>query len=460
GVLGTLKAGGAYVPLDPNYPAERLRYMIEDAAPQVLLIQAQVRERLPATSIETVALDDDWIEIAHEASSDLSRTEQRANQLAYVIYTSGSTGQPKGVMIEHRQVLNLWQGLEQLYAQVGGCQRVALNASFNFDASVQQFVQLLSGRTLLLVPQEHRRDASALLEFVADHQVDAIDCTPSQLRSWIYADLLEKRRTLRMVLVGGEAIDAPLWSQLSQCSSIDFFNVYGPTECTVDATVAHLNGDNTFPHIGRPMPNRRVYILDRQNQPMPIGVTGEIYIGGAGVARGYLNREALTAERFVRDPFSADAQARMYKTGDLGRWRSDGTIEYLGRNDDQVKIRGYRIELGEIEAQLLEQPHVKEAAVIAREDTPGEKRLVAYYTVDEAVDLETLRTHLKGSLPEYMVPSAFVALERWPLTPNGKLDRRALPAPDVGAYTTRQYEAPQGEVEEILVGIWQSLLQV
>ncbi|MFC4311930.1 AMP-binding protein, partial [Steroidobacter flavus] len=210
------------------------------------------------------------------------------------------------------------------YAQVGGCQRVALNASFNFDASVQQFVQLLSGRTLLLVPQEHRRDASALLEFVADHQVDAIDCTPSQLRSWIYADLLEKRRTLRMVLVGGEAIDAPLWSQLSQCSSIDFFNVYGPTECTVDATVAHLNGDNTFPHIGRPMPNRRVYILDRQNQPMPIGVTGEIYIGGAGVARGYLNREALTAERFVRDPFSADAQARMYKTGDLGRWRSDG----------------------------------------------------------------------------------------------------------------------------------------
>jgi acyl-CoA synthetase (AMP-forming)/AMP-acid ligase II len=282
-------------------------------------------------------------------------------------------------MIEHRNVVNLWQGLEHVYRQSIACQRIALNASFNFDASVQQFVRLLSGCTIFVVPQTSRWDASTLLSFIDDNQIDGIDCTPSQLKSWVSAGLLRSNRCkLRMVLVGGEAIDAELWSGMAQCSEIDFYNVYGPTECTVDATVARLKYDTAGPHIGRPMENRRVYILDRYRQPVPIGVAGEIYIGGAGVARGYLNRPELTAERFLADPFSADPQARLYKTGDLGRWRSDGTIEYLGRNDHQVKLRGFRIELGEIEAQLVGHAQVKEAVVLAREDVPGEKRLVAY----------------------------------------------------------------------------------
>mgnify|MGYP003042956199 CR=1 FL=1 len=300
--------------------------------------------------------------------------------------------------------------------------RIALNASLSFDASVQQLVQLLSGRTIFVVPQKSRWDASMLLSFLDENQIDGIDCTPSQLKSWISAGFLKRNRhQLQMALVGGEAIDAELWSALAQHSEMDFYNVYGPTECTVDATVAHPKDDTTGPHIGRPMSNRRVYILGRYSQAVPIGVVGDIYIGGAGVARGYLNQPQLTAERFIADPFSADPQARLYKTGDLGRWRSDGTIEYLGRNDDQVKIRGYRIELGEIEAHLARHERVKAAVVVAREDVPGEKRLVAYVipqapTDAEAVpSVETLRAHLQAILPEYMVPNAFVILTCFPL---------------------------------------------
>jgi amino acid adenylation domain-containing protein len=385
GLLGILKAGGAYVPLDPDYPAERLASMLKDAAPRVLLIEERLRERLPDTAVEVIALDSNWSEIAEKLTSNLDcRTlGLRSNHLAYVIYTSGSTGQPKGVMIEHRNVVSLWQGLEHIYRESTACQRIAVNASFNFDASVKQFVQLLSGRTIVLVPQESRWDASMLLEFIREHRVDGIDCTPSQLRSWISAEFLKSNRCqLHLALVGGEVIDAELWSSLAQCSERRFYNVYGPTECTVDTTFAHLRWDTTVPNIGRPMENRHVYILDRYCQPLPIGVVGEMYIGGAGVARGYLNRPDITAERFIADPFSADPQARLYKSGDLGRWRADGTIEYLGRDDLQVKIRGFRIELGEIEGQLLQHPQVKEAAVLMRKNEFGEEGLVAYVVAE------------------------------------------------------------------------------
>jgi amino acid adenylation domain-containing protein/thioester reductase-like protein len=466
GVLGVLKAGGAYVPLDPTYPPERLAYMLEDAAPKVLLTQGRLRGSLPSTLARVIALDDDWSRIAEYPGVDPDGRARglRSDHLAYVIYTSGSTGQPKGVMIEHRHVLNLCEGLERLYEQSGTCNRVALNASFNFDASVQQLGQLLAGRAIVIVPPRMRQDPTALLEFLQANEVQGIDCTPSQLKSWVAAGLLEVGRVpLRVVLVGGEAIDTQLWKSLAACTQIDFYNVYGPTECTVDTTVAHLNGDVSTPHIGRPMQNRHVYVLDRHGLPTPLGVSGEIYIGGEGVGRGYLNRPELTAQRFVHDPFSADAQARLYKTGDLGRWREDGAIEYLGRNDHQVKIRGYRMELGEIEAQLARQEQVKEAVVLAREDVPGDKRLVAYLIARDATNapsVESLRTHMQAMLPEYMVPNAFVQLEHWPLSPSGKLDRKALPAPELGAYASRQYEAPQGEVEEIIAGIWQAVLGV
>ncbi|MFC4311926.1 amino acid adenylation domain-containing protein, partial [Steroidobacter flavus] len=466
-LLGILKAGGAYVPLDPVHPRDRLSHMLRDSEAVAILTQTHLRDRfeVPGACLAVVMNDVSYEQMATAVGASSENPDSRTvgltpSHLAYVIYTSGSTGQPKGVMVEHGNVLYFLRGMEEcIHGIAPDCRRIAWNSSVGFDMAVKAWGQLTQGRSVYLLSEATRFNGEQLLAYIEEHRIEAMECTPSHLRMLREGGFMQGRASsLRKLLIGGEPIDVAAWRELAAASDVSFFNMYGPTECTVDATIGRIAAET--PNIGRAMPESRIYILDRQKQPMPIGVTGEIYIGGAGVARGYLNREALTAERFVRDPFSADAQARMYKTGDLGRWRSDGTIEYLGRNDDQVKIRGYRIELGEIEAQLLEQPHVKEAAVIAREDTPGEKRLVAYYTVDEAVDLETLRTHLKGSLPEYMVPSAFVALERWPLTPNGKLDRRALPAPDVGAYTTRQYEAPQGEVEEILVGIWQSLLQV
>ncbi|MGH8240865.1 MAG: non-ribosomal peptide synthetase, partial [Steroidobacteraceae bacterium] len=366
-------------------------------------------------------------------------------------------------MIEHRNVVSLWQSLEHIYRRAPECRRIAINASFNFDASVKQFVQLLSGRALVLIPEELRWDVAALLNFLDSNDVHGIDCTPSQLRSWISAGMLERARCpLRVVLVGGEPIDPELWRRLAHCDSIEFYNIYGPTECTVDATVARLRHDTSAPHIGPPMENKRVYLLNRHRQPVPVGVCGEICIGGAGVGRGYLNRPELTAQRFITDSFSADRHARMYTTGDLGQWREDGTIEYLGRNDGQVKIRGYRIELGEIEALLVKHERVREAAVVAREDTPGDKCLVAYVTPREqdGPSAAELRAHLGAALPEHMIPSAFVVLEVLPLTPSGKLDHRALPLPELDAYVSRSYEAPRGEVEVTLAGIWQDLLHL
>jgi len=469
GVLAVLKAGGAYVPLDPAYPVERLAYMLEDALPRILLIQDKLRPILPHSQAELIALDSDWSAIAAQPFTDIdaSAVGLRPDHLAYIIYTSGSTGLPKGVMIEHRHVVNLWQGLERVYAQSAPCRRVGLNASLSFDASVQQLVQLLSGRAVVVVPQNVRWDASRLIGFLQDHQIEAIDCTPSQLRSWVSAGLLDAgRHGLRVVLVGGEAIDAELWARLASSGQMDFYNVYGPTECAVDATVAVLKDSAERPHVGRPMANRRIYVLDQNREPVPTGFVGELYIGGEGVARGYWNRSGLTEQRFGPDPFSVDPQARMYRTGDLGRWRSDGVIEHLGRNDDQVKVRGYRIELGEIEAQLAKHEFVGDAVVLVREDVPGEKQLVAYLVPRHVsgrdglmLSAEVLRAHLRQMLPEYMVPSAFVCLDKFPLTPSGKLDRKMLPVPQLEAYTSRPYEAPQGETEQLLAFIWRTLLR-
>lgn len=469
GWLGILKAGGAYVPLDPAYPLERLIYMVRDSAPHVLLTQQSLANKLDGLDCEVLPLDTNWIRIAQESDANLEprALQTRSHHLAYAIYTSGSTGKPKGAMIEHRNVIAFRQGLENAYRAVPGCQRVALNASFNFDGSVQQLVQLLNGRTLYIVSEVCRRDTALLLQFVDENAIDAIDATPSQLKSWISQGLLTKDgKRPRLIFVGGEAIDQALWQTLARAETIEFFNVYGPTECTVDATFTRLKNDLAGPHIGRPMENRRLYILGPGNQPAPLGVTGEIYVGGAGVGRGYLNRPELTLERFMADPFAPGHDARMYRTGDLGRWRADGNIEYLGRNDQQVKIRGYRIELGEIESQLAKHPNVKDAVVIASEATPDEQLLVAYVTAAHATTTagspngQELREYLRELLPEYMVPSAFVTLDRFPTTPSGKLDRRALPAPDLQAFTTQEYDPPQGHVEEMLTELWQEFLQL
>lgn len=467
-VLGILKAGAAYLPLDAAYPPERLAYMVADAGLKWVVVQERMQDRLSRGSVELI--DMDQVQLAggrlEVSGADTEPVCQTSSQLAYVIYTSGSTGQPKGVMVEHRNVVNHWHALEALYRKPYDCRRIAMNASITFDASVQQWVQVLSGCTVFVIPQALRLDPQKLLVFLEKNGIEAIDCTPSQLQAWIAAGLLERVKSLRTVLVGGEAVDQDLWRKLSQHPDVTFYNVYGPTECTVDSTAAHFSAASELPHIGRPMSNTQAYVLDPLQQVVPIGVNGEIFIGGSGVARGYIGRPELTAERFIAASFTEGVGARMYKSGDVGRWRTDGTIEYLGRNDFQVKIRGFRIELGEIEAQILLEPRVKRAAVIAREDVPGERRLVAYVVPKDLADVggpligELLRKRLNSALPDYMIPAAFVILPEFPTTASGKLNRRALPTPEFSAAAGLRQELPQGEIETSLAQLWQDLLHV
>ncbi|MET3381553.1 non-ribosomal peptide synthetase [Variovorax paradoxus] len=464
-MLGTLKAGGAYVPLDPVYPDERLAHMLADSGAVVLLTLQRLDARLqtPGRCVRMMldAEQPDWAE-ASSSNPDPAAVGLTPAHLAYVIYTSGSTGTPKGVMVEHRNVAYFLHAMEAcIHGVAPDCQRVAWNSSFGFDMAVKAWGQLAFGRSVFLLPEAARLGAEDLLGFLEAHRIEVMECTPSHLRLMQGAGLLQGRApSLRKLLLGGEAIDAATWGALAAVDERLFFNMYGPTECSVDASCGVVDGRR--PHIGQVMPGARIYLLDESAQPVPVGVAGEIHIGGAGVARGYLGRPELTAERFLRDPFAGDAQARMYRTGDLGRWREDGTLEYLGRNDSQIKLRGFRIELGEIEARLAQQGCVREAAVIAREDSPGDKRLVAYVVAHavDAVDPAQLRAGLAAHLPEYMLPSAFVALDALPLTPNGKLDRKALPAPDGQGLALSRYEPPQGEVECAIAALWSELLGV
>ncbi|ALJ73704.1 Tyrocidine synthase 3 [Burkholderia pseudomallei] len=494
GLLAILKAGGAYVPLDPGYASERLRAILDDSRPAIVLADAAGRAALDALAGAPPIAD-----LHADASrwSALPSTPPRVEgltprHLAYVIYTSGSTGQPKGVMVEHASVVNLWRALDEaIYRTHPSARRVSLNASIAFDSLVKQWVQLLSGRTLVVVPEPVRFDGRRLLDAIGRDRIDVFDCTPSQLALIEGARGPEDEAYPQVTLVGGEAIGEGMWSELASVSSRTYYNVYGPTECTVDATLARITAEHA-PHIGGPLANVRAYVLNERLSPAPVGVRGELYIGGAGVARGYLNRPELTRERFIDDPFVAGG--RLYRTGDLARWRTDGSLEYLGRNDFQVKIRGFRIELGEIEAQLAKVTGVREVVVLARDSaaavhdsatehatpnalspsletstataaatatataTATEKRLVAYYTGD--ADVAALRAQAAQHLPSYMVPSAYVRLDAWPLTPNGKLDRRALPAPADDAYARAEYEAPRGAKEEALAAIWRELLHV
>ncbi|CAJ6496055.1 syringomycin synthetase [Burkholderia pseudomallei] len=488
GLLAILKAGGAYVPLDPGYASERLRAILDDSRPAIVLADAAGR-----TALDALAGAPPIADLHADASrwSALPSTPPRVEgltprHLAYVIYTSGSTGQPKGVMVEHASVVNLWRALDEaIYRTHPSARRVSLNASIAFDSLVKQWVQLLSGRTLVVVPEPVRFDGRRLLDAIGRDRIDVFDCTPSQLALIEGARGPEDEAFPQVTLVGGEAIGEGMWSELASASSRTYYNVYGPTECTVDATLARITAEHA-PHIGGPLANVRAYVLNERLSPAPVGVRGELYIGGAGVARGYLNRPELTRERFIDDPFVAGG--RLYRTGDLARWRTDGRLEYLGRNDFQVKIRGFRIELGEIEAQLAKVAGVREVVVLARDSaaavrdnatehaapdalspspetstatataTATEKRLVAYYTGD--ADVVALRAQAAQHLPSYMVPSAYVRLDAWPLTPNGKLDRRALPAPADDAYARAEYEAPRGAKEEALAAIWRELLHV
>ncbi|WDU65418.1 amino acid adenylation domain-containing protein [Pseudomonas poae] len=458
GLLGILKAGAGYVPIDPAYPLERIAYTLADSDPLAVLVQADTRHLVGGLAqIDLNGLRGESIVNPRVAVSPSS--------LAYVIYTSGSTGQPKGVMIEHRQVARLFSATRHWFG-FSSRDVWALFHSFAFDFSVWEiWGALMHGGQLLIVPQLVSRSPDACYTLLCDAGVSILNQTPSAFRQLIAAQGQNPRaHSLRQVIFGGEALEPGMlkpWYARAINADTQLVNMYGITETTVHVTYYALHAADAqrvgASPIGVRIPDLQLYVLDERREPLPFGVVGELYVGGAGVARGYLNRDALTAERFLADPATG---LRMYKTGDLGRMLADGSVEYLGRNDDQVKIRGFRIELGEIQAHLTTAQGVRDAVVIAREDEPGDKRLVAYVIAEGELPVAGLRDHLLLSLAEHMVPSAFVRLDAFPLTPNGKLDHKALPAPDAEALARRGYAAPQGAVEMAIAAIWQDLLKL
>ena len=466
GLLGILKAGGAYLPLDPEYPQERLSFMLEDSQVEVLLTQNKLVKLLAQNQEYIVCLDGDWQNISQANENNLNITIT-PNNLAYVIYTSGSTGQPKGVYCNHLGVVNLYTDFQTKKPLSVG-DRCSLWTSLNFDVSVYEvFSALLSGATLHITPEFIRSDAFKFINWLYSEQISSAYIPPFMLNN--FSDCLEKvvnHISLRRLLVGVEPINEKLLISISQrIPGLQIINGYGPTETTICSTLYSIKTErisNGNTPIGKPLHNTKIYLLDNQMQPVPIGVQGELHIGGAGLARGYLNRPQLNAEKFIPNPFDKAKGSKLYKTGDLARYLPDGNIEYLGRIDNQVKIRGFRIELGEIEALLSQREDVQSSCVIAREDVPGNKIIVAYIVLlpQMTATISELRQFLKDQLPKYMIPNAFVILELLPLTPNGKIDRRALPAPEYGSELSDKYVAPRNFIEETLATIWAQFLGV
>ncbi|WP_341528319.1 amino acid adenylation domain-containing protein [Nostoc sp. UHCC 0302] len=451
GMLGILKAGGAYVPLDPTYPKERLSFMLSDSQVQVVLTQEKFVEELTASGAKLVCLNDK--ESFHREGNENLSSGVALENLAYVIYTSGSTGTPKGVLIQHQGVCNLIQAQIKLF-DVQQNSRVLQFASFSFDASVWEiFMALCSGASLYLGTQDSLRPGTDLMQFLREQSITQVTLPPTALAALPKEEL----PNLQNIIVAGEACNPKLIAEWAKGRR--FFNAYGPTESTVCATVAEYTGGTQLT-IGRAIANTQVYILDQDQQLVPIGTAGELYIGGDGLARGYLNRPELTKEKFIPHPFEKAEGSRLYKTGDLARFLPDGNIEFLGRIDHQVKIRGFRIELGEVEALLSQYPDVEQAVVIAREDIPGDKRLVAYIVPNQIdVSVTTLKRFLQEKLPNYMVPAVFIILDSLPLTPNGKVDRQNLPACDRSRPELEEtFIAPRNFTEETLFSIWAELL--
>lgn len=468
-LLGTLKAGGAYLPLDPGYPAQRLAFMLEDAGAQVVLATTAALQKLPVTEAETISLDDPAQWTGPERG-----TPAGVDDIAYVIYTSGSTGRPKGVLNTHRGIHNRLDWMQRTY-RLDADDVVLQKTPTGFDVSVWEFFwPLTTGARLVLAKPDGEKDAAYLRDAIRSHGVTTIHFVPSMLSVFLAEEDVERCRSLRRMICSGEELPVALARAVGERLDCELHNLYGPTEAAIDVSSWHCRPDQlaglTRVPIGRPIQNIRLYILDSAGRPVPPGMPGELFVAGVGVARGYLNRPELTAERFRPDPYGP-AGARMYATGDLARHRPDGAIEYLGRLDTQVKVRGVRIELGEIEAVLREQPGVRDAAVVVREDRPGDQRLTGYVVGSDgadigrdakaggaAVDTERLRTALKAALPDYLVPSAYVALPALPITPNGKLDRNALPAPTFTRPAGAEPASPRTDVEHAIAEVWSAVL--
>jgi amino acid adenylation domain-containing protein len=452
-ILAVLRAGATYLPLDPAYPPERLAYMGADAGISLLVTQSSLRHLFPA-DMRTVAVDEDAAAIAAEPA-DAPRSGVCGGNAAYVIYTSGSTGRPRGVEITHANAAALFAAMDR---RIGGTIPGTWLAvsRVSFDMHVPEMLWTLSRGFRVVVQPEvgDARDDESIPRQILRHGVTHLQCTPTLARELVEDDDAEALAGLDRLLVGGEALPPDLAARITALLPGRLINVYGPTETTVYSTSHAVDDDASIP-IGRPLPGVRTYVLDAALRQLPAGVPGELFVGGALVGRGYLRRPALTAERYLPDPFAEAPGARMYRTGDRGHWRADGALAFGGRLDEQVKVRGFRIEPGEIEAALRDAPRVEACAVVAREDEPGQARLVAY--VVGGADANVLRAHLRRTLPEHMVPSAFVALDRLPLTPSGKLDRRALPAPEPAA-EEEAYVAPRTPMEETVAAIWAEVL--
>ena len=473
GLLGILKAGGAYVPLDPAYPPERLAFMLADAGVSVLLTQRHLPVGESKDGVKVVYLDEHWETIRRESEATLV-SGVMPRHAAYIIYTSGSTGTPKGVVVEHRSLVNYAEAASAAYT-LGPADRVLQFAPLSFDASAEEIYScLVRGATLVLRTSSMIDSIPLFLNKCRDWKLTVLGLPTAywhELARKVAADSLPLPSTLRLVIIGGERALPELvtaW-QKHVNPDVQLINTYGPTEATISATMYRVPGSakagaplREVP-IGRPIHNIQVYLLDRYLNSMPIGVPGELHIGGAGLARGYLNRPEMTASKFIPNPYSAESGACLYKTGDLARYLPSGDIEFLGRLDQQVKVRGFRIELGEVEAALRKHPHVQEALVLAREDITGGKNLVAYVVPkgEFVLTSSNLRLFMQEQLPDYMVPAAFVLLETLPLMPSGKVDRRALPAPEhTRPELAEGYLAPTLPVHQQLAKIWEELLEV
>ncbi|WP_225821729.1 amino acid adenylation domain-containing protein [Streptomyces naphthomycinicus] len=468
GLFGILKSGAAYVPLDPAHPEERLRFLAADCGMTTVLTHSSAAGRLPGP-LRDRALYLDTLDLDADAAAGPPEVDLRPGHPAYVVYTSGSTGRPKGVQITHGALTAFLERLRGAGIVRREAARVGWNASVSFDASVQQWIRACAGDTLVLLPEALRTDPAALARFLREQRVTDLDITPSHLRPLVEHLTPAPEAGPLTLLVGGEAVDPDLWQDLAALRASGAavaHNLYGPTECTVDATAAPVEARHA-PHLGAPLPGVGLYLLDPALRPVPDGEAGEICLTGTGLARGYLGRPALTAARFVPDPFAADG-ARLYRTGDLARRRPDGTLAYLGRLDDQIKLRGFRIEPGEIEAVLARHPLVAGSVVVRRDDVPAAPALVAYCrnepSARQRADEEDLDAWVRRHLPDHMVPAAYVVLDSFPLNASGKVDRAALPRPEPrtsgASDRTAAHVAPTGPYEELVARAWCEVLGV
>ncbi|MCU7495891.1 MAG: amino acid adenylation domain-containing protein [Ignavibacteria bacterium] len=475
-IFAILKAGGAYLPLDVNSPVQRLKMILDDIKDPIILTQNRLKGRLKLEGINTLGIDEPD-GYSHKAGYTNPVTKVCPENLAYIIYTSGSTGRPKGAMITHRSIVNLVHALDRdIYSRAlnkrikkkslpeGKPLRLMMNSSLIFDASIQQMILITKGHCIYILPDEIRRDGRAFVNYIRKHRIEVLDCVPSQLTMLLESGLLEENKYCPfLVLPGGEAISMSVWKELSKTRRTEFFNMYGPTETTVEVTAAHINDSESQPVIGKPLDNVRLYVLDKYHNPQPVGVTGELFIAGECLGRGYLNRPEVTAEKFIPNPFAEISGERIYRTGDLARYTHKGDVEYMGRLDSQVKIRGFRIELGEIESAINELPAIKESLVVVREDTANDRKIVAYLIPKNkgAFSPREIKQMLKGKLPEYMIPSYLMVLEDFPLMPSGKIDKKMLPAPKPeDSLSGNEFLAPKTALECELARMCEDVLNV